>query len=133
MFMMSHIFFFLMIRRPPRSTRTDTLFPYTTLFRSAGQVGCLANPACDQFLVQRVVFVDVEIAGVFVLRIDGRERIERGALEERDLDIARAAMEAQEPALALDTVEGRVDRKNVVWGKSVSGRCEIGGSRIIKK
>src|SRR3546814_17086466 len=29
------MFFFLMIRRPPRSTRTDTLFPYTTLFRSA--------------------------------------------------------------------------------------------------
>src|SRR3546814_8521876 len=29
-------FFFLMIRRPPRSTRTDTLFPYTTLFRSEG-------------------------------------------------------------------------------------------------
>src|SRR3546814_6705747 len=29
-------FFFLMIRRPPRSTRTDTLFPYTTLFRSTG-------------------------------------------------------------------------------------------------
>src|SRR3546814_17439851 len=28
--------FFLMIRRPPRSTRTDTLFPYTTLFRSEG-------------------------------------------------------------------------------------------------
>src|SRR3546814_12280387 len=27
--------FFFMIRRPPRSTRTDTLFPYTTLFRSA--------------------------------------------------------------------------------------------------
>src|SRR3546814_5007701 len=43
--------FFLMIRRPPRSTRTDTLFPYTTLFRSGrdrcrrrtrmgGRVGC---------------------------------------------------------------------------------------------
>src|SRR3546814_20132981 len=30
------VFFFLMIRRPPRSTRTDTLFPYTTLFRSSG-------------------------------------------------------------------------------------------------
>src|SRR3546814_14983556 len=29
--------FFLMIRRPPRSTRTDTLFPYTTLFRSYSQ------------------------------------------------------------------------------------------------
>src|SRR3546814_16467044 len=32
-------FFFLMIRRPPRSTRTDTLFPYTTLFRSAELYG----------------------------------------------------------------------------------------------
>src|SRR3546814_15105944 len=31
------VFFFLMIRRPPRSTRTDTLFPYTTLFRSQAQ------------------------------------------------------------------------------------------------
>src|SRR3546814_20231054 len=31
-------FFFLMIRRPPRSTRTDTLFPYTTLFRSSTTV-----------------------------------------------------------------------------------------------
>src|SRR3546814_3489034 len=34
-------FFFLMIRRPPRSTRTDTLFPYTTLFRSPLQCGRL--------------------------------------------------------------------------------------------
>src|SRR3546814_12733525 len=35
--------FFLIIRRPPRSTRTDTLFPYTTLFRSA-------VPACHRRL-----------------------------------------------------------------------------------
>src|SRR3546814_1768940 len=34
--------FFLMIRRPPRSTRTDTLFPYTTLFRSTGIVEAAA-------------------------------------------------------------------------------------------
>src|SRR3546814_12238876 len=33
-YVLSWFFFFLMIRRPPRSTRTDTLFPYTTLFRS---------------------------------------------------------------------------------------------------
>src|SRR3546814_16768917 len=39
-------FFFLMIRRPPRSTRTDTLFPYTTLFRSVllGEGGDLPVP-----------------------------------------------------------------------------------------
>src|SRR3546814_5253754 len=35
----SYLFFFLWIRRPPRSTRIDTLFPYTTLFRSR------SNPA----------------------------------------------------------------------------------------
>src|SRR3546814_2719545 len=35
--------FFLMIRRPPRSTRTDTLFPYTTLFRSPLILSVLAN------------------------------------------------------------------------------------------
>src|SRR3546814_7139021 len=35
-------FFFLMIRRPPRSTRTDTLFPYTTLFRSTENLPDLA-------------------------------------------------------------------------------------------
>src|SRR3546814_4003543 len=32
-----------MIRRPPRSTRTDTLFPYTTLFRSAGARAAVAD------------------------------------------------------------------------------------------
>src|SRR3546814_14885777 len=34
LYIYSVVVFFLMIRRPPRSTRTDTLFPYTTLFRS---------------------------------------------------------------------------------------------------
>src|SRR3546814_14542938 len=33
-------FFFLMIRRPPSSTRTDTLFPYTTLVRSEAVERC---------------------------------------------------------------------------------------------
>src|SRR3546814_13277551 len=37
--MFNMVFFFLMIRRPPRSTRTDTLFPYTTLFRAAAATG----------------------------------------------------------------------------------------------
>src|SRR3546814_11572557 len=37
--MLCYLLFFLMIRRPPRSTRTDNLFPYTTLVRS-----CLPRP-----------------------------------------------------------------------------------------
>src|SRR3546814_18267873 len=39
-------FFFLMIRRPPRSTRTDTLFPYTTLFRSCRLCRVATSHAC---------------------------------------------------------------------------------------
>src|SRR3546814_1601796 len=34
-----------MIRRPPRSTRTDTLFPYTTLFRSTCTISCITMDA----------------------------------------------------------------------------------------
>src|SRR3546814_1032240 len=41
------VFFFLMIRRPPRSTRTDTLFPYTTLFRSCDLAGAQRHDAAE--------------------------------------------------------------------------------------
>src|SRR3546814_4366238 len=41
-----------MIRRPPRSTRTDTLFPYTTLFRSSvAEKGAAGLPAMEMILV----------------------------------------------------------------------------------
>src|SRR3546814_11930731 len=60
------IFFFLMIRRPPKSQRTDTLFPYTTLFRSmsdwqpaatfdALRLRARLNAAVREFLAQRGV------------------------------------------------------------------------------
>src|SRR3546814_19280964 len=45
-------FFFLNTRRPPRSTRTDTLFPYTTLFRSDFGATLLCEPGGG--LVQRL-------------------------------------------------------------------------------
>src|SRR3546814_5555551 len=48
----SHFFFFLMIRRPPRSTRTDTLFPYTTLFRSEDHHGVLVEAAAPEDVEQ---------------------------------------------------------------------------------
>src|SRR3546814_1307964 len=76
------IFFFLMIRRPPRSTRTDTLFPYTTLFRS-GAGGVLLNAIADvqnrlfRYLQDRVLHLDVE-------EIDGRrEAGQRPRLDHR--------------------------------------------------
>src|SRR3546814_19734206 len=44
--------FFLMIPRPPRSTRTDTRFPYTTLFRSPGVLRRLRHDRADHDLVR---------------------------------------------------------------------------------
>src|SRR3546814_12204298 len=61
------IFFFLMIRRPPRSTRTDTLLPYTTLFRSVmdGEILYLGTPASGGMLVlERIAAGDLRLAGV---------------------------------------------------------------------
>src|SRR3546814_16834355 len=56
--------FFLMIRRPPRSTRTDTLFPYTTLFRSCREHAAFPGHAgrC------------AGAARVLLSRIDGQHR-----------------------------------------------------------
>src|SRR3546814_7125524 len=59
------LFFFLMIRRPPRSTRTDTLFPYTTLFRSA-------KPGTGLLAMQRTVAVEaLAQAGLTLKDVDG--------------------------------------------------------------
>src|SRR3546814_8066761 len=76
--MRSYVFFFLMRRRPPRSTRTDTLFPYTTLFRS----GQLEHLAITPRLRQRggadvIVHVDVAVG----FEPDRAILAERGQLE----------------------------------------------------
>src|SRR3546814_15238283 len=54
--------FFLMIRRPPRSTRTDTLFPYTTLFRSLDPVR--EARGADEVEIIAAALIALGIAGV---------------------------------------------------------------------
>src|SRR3546814_12270561 len=49
-----------MIRRPPRSTRTDTLFPYTTLFRSTARI----EGSYDQRITQRLILQPIAEAEV---------------------------------------------------------------------
>src|SRR3546814_18243003 len=44
-----------MLRRPPRSTRTDTLFPYTTLFRSNRKAPCSRNEDGKKFTNEQIV------------------------------------------------------------------------------
>src|SRR3546814_16458551 len=49
-----------MIRRPPRSTRTDTLFPYTTLFRSRRTFAHILHMAAERALIDGAVGVAAE-------------------------------------------------------------------------
>src|SRR3546814_16296523 len=75
--------FFLMIRRPPRSTRTDTLFPYTTLFRSHHLRGLGVKPddrvaVCDDRSLEMVVgLLAVLKAGDAYVALDPKSPAER--------------------------------------------------------
>src|SRR3546814_10190168 len=72
------IVLFLMIRRPPRSTRTDTLFPYTTLFRSSdGRYSVDIHLRHDSTATQT-------FAETHVRRLEAMRRTMRGV--ERDVD-----------------------------------------------
>src|SRR3546814_13376861 len=75
-------FFFLMIRRPPRSTRTDTLFPYTTLFRSRLHGNLLAGDHADETGKARLAAALRRQAATPVgsadVGIDGGQRLQGG-------------------------------------------------------
>src|SRR3546814_15492136 len=77
------VVFFLMIRRPPRSTRTDTLFPYTTLFRSGERVDTQRRHA----VALRVIGVMDDVIAVAVL--------EHRAMAGADEPVAGATVGAQ--------------------------------------
>src|SRR3546814_10224014 len=57
-----------MIRRPPRSTRTDTLFPYTTLFRSMLDDDEAASPGWIDAMADTAQRWDADVVGGAVLR-----------------------------------------------------------------
>src|SRR3546814_14147074 len=124
--------FFLMIRRPPRSTRTDTLFPYTTLLRSPAAGEVVVDGEAVELVPGVVDGVDAAVVGAqqlaLELKIVGRVRedhVDRGlrhGLHQRDA-----------VALPDHILLHRLDRKSVAKGKSVSVRVDLGGRRIIKK
>src|SRR3546814_20497754 len=121
-----------MIRRPPRSTRTDTLFPYTTLFRS-DTIGLLTG-ALDA--------LDSEAArGIRTTLATMRETAERAwdnepewiwAIEDL-ITIDMQRLREQVGLLAESAAEHNIaERKRGVEGKSVSVSVELVGGRSIK-
>src|SRR3546814_7998843 len=87
-----------MIRRPPRSTRTDTLFPYTTLFRSHGRKGQRRSSVCSSFSTRRASPVRALNGGGWASRSAIGSRTS-GAAESKDHelkgDIGRHTSELQ--------------------------------------
>src|SRR3546814_13046986 len=123
------IFFFLMIRRPPRSTRTDTLFPYTTLFRSAQQglqffSGAKLQHGLAVGFLQILELTLVLLAYVLGLGPEGILHA-RLALIDPVLDLRRRkiALSARLPTRGLRSDERRVGKECVGtcryrWGRS---------------
>src|SRR3546814_9233326 len=91
-----------MIRRPPRSTRTDTLFPYTTLFRSVEQhladAGRIAQPAVGEAFGDLDHQLDAAVVGArrqqFADALDQLAEHEGNGLDVK-LEIGRAHSELQ--------------------------------------
>src|SRR3546814_2206872 len=95
-----------MIRRPPRSTRTDTLFPYTTLFRSPQR----KNSFCDDFSLS----VDRNPPALaFILLLMSRERLRR-------VYLLRDNIPAAEPILRKAHIPRTIA---ILWFRYLQGRC----------
>src|SRR3546814_1348338 len=84
---MSTFVFSLMIRRPPRSTRTDTPFPYTTLFRSLSMAGKLYDLFAQYAWTWWVSLGLALVAGVlcYLIRENRQERSEEHTSELQSL------------------------------------------------
>src|SRR3546814_13650188 len=137
-----------MIRLPPRSTRTDTLFPYTALFRSAAEVGAdevAVVPALPQ-LHARVAVVVGDRAHAGAREQERRPDVEHAAeggsgnLAGHDdpcggRAVAKVALSSRATRGIRCRRHGRslastgIDRKSVVWGRSGSVSVAQGGRR----
>src|SRR3546814_11690218 len=117
-----------MLRRPPRSTRTDTLFPYTTLFRARtrGQVTArragAPHPAVLGHLTRAAAVQWAHVCAVWALTTVAH----RGG---------HGTAMLHQPAAGSPEVDRSPsrDRTSVVAGKMVYGRVDRGGRRDIKQ
>src|SRR3546814_10905092 len=104
-----------MIRRPPRSTRTDTLFPYTTLFRSGGGLNGTASWS---------IGIDVGGTYVDVVAVADAGHAWRHKIPRSDADPAISVLSAIDEALkASGIVPSSVGR--IIHGSTQIGRAHV--------
>src|SRR3546814_14569760 len=126
-----------MIRRPPTSTLTDTLFPYTTLFRSQKTLKHVSKLDLDNdILVESIVqYFHKNLATInfwlsaIIFPAECSQYPQRLMANAWHL----AANTKQTPIGFSGTDDNQLDRKSDVSGKSVSVRVDLGGRRIITK
>src|SRR3546814_17752408 len=118
-----------MIRRPPRATRTDTLFPYTTLFRSETEAAAMRR---DLAMVESYATQDDlrRAYGERITLVEESLKTSRLGLVNLRQSLLSLLRQAADLELQSKPVQ---DRKSVVEGKRVSVRVDLGGRRIIKK
>src|SRR3546814_17246213 len=125
-------FFFLMIRRPPRSTRTDTLFPYTTLFRAA----IIYWTTIRASLAQPITLCCSR--RIRIIQISTWDGLAKPAPRQRELPDWQLGYKPNiqilepTPCAARWSIAPSGDRQNGVSGKNGTERLEQGGGRIKK-
>src|SRR3546814_18530904 len=127
-----------MIRRPPRSTRTDILFPYTTLFRSpgvdAGAGAVLHGPGAGRSdRAQRLALAAHHPARYLQQRDDDHLLRRPGGERRVEIETTPPHPPASRAPPSPARGEGKLDRKSAVTGKGGPVRVDIGGRRVIKK
>src|SRR3546814_18494866 len=129
------LIFVLMIRRPPRSTRTYTLFPYTTLFRSAGgaERGLSTGFDRDRDDFTRGARAVIVFPDRGESRRDAEARLDETAGLALDVGIVGADRDAHTIHALKPEQLLRSTRNRLVAGKRVSGRVYICGCGSINK
>src|SRR3546814_6926442 len=118
-----------MIRRPPRSTRTDTLFPYTTLFRSdakgkyidaAGELKTWWTPADDTAWSLRIAplveqYSAYPYPGLREVKVNGNQTQEENAADLAGIELAWDALVASQPELPEELKQAFFDGWARLW------------------
>src|SRR3546814_13160390 len=125
-----------MIRRPPKSTRTDTLFPYTTLFRSSNHGGVQLDYA--QSAIAALAEIADRVAGMGEILIDsgvrsGHDVVKALALGARACLLGRAYLYGLAAGgragveHAVGIIRGELDSAVAITGRTTNGDLACGG------